>query len=245
MNTLKIDLLRNAEFIALGKDFISLIDAANPATLGINAGFAPFKAEWLSLDSLFMLERGSILTDDLVALDTRRDNAIVGIRTVADGYSRHFDPAFRAASERILACIDKYGSKIHKQNLLAETETLRNLVADFETGALMLNALTVLGLSAWVTELKDANNDFNQVYLQRTQETSAKPNDSLAARRKPAIELYRKLVKTIDAKDTLDPSPALTTLINQLNGLVDKYNQLIATRSSAGKEDKPADGPVS
>jgi hypothetical protein len=242
MNILKIDQLRNAEFIALGKDFISLIDSANPVTLGINAAYGPFKTEWLSLDSFFVLERGSILTDDLVALDARRDNAIVGLRMVIDGFSRHFDPAFRAASERLLAAIDKYGTGINRLNLLAETEVLRNLVSDLEGNSLLQNALTVLGLKTWVTELKDANNAFNQVYLQRTQETSAKPNDSLASRRKPAIELYRKLVKTIEAKNTLDPSPALSTLMGQLNGLIDKYNLLVAARSTAGKEEeKPAE----
>jgi hypothetical protein len=239
MNTLKIEKLRNGEFIAVGKDFITFIEAANPATLALGANYTSFKTTWEELDSFFMLERGSILTDDLVALDGRRDDALVGIRTVAAGYARHFNANTKAASERVLACIDKYGSAIQNQNMLAETETLRNLVADFETDVLVSNALTVLNLTAWVTELKDANNAFNQVYLQRTQEASEKPDDSLATKRKPAIDAYRKLIKTLDAKDTLDPSPALSSLMNKLNELIDKYNQLIANRS--GGKDKGTD----
>lgn len=237
MNTLKIEKLRNGEFIAVGKDFISFIEAANPATLGLGAAYSSFKSSWEELDKYFMLERGSILTDDLIALDNRRDDALVGIRTVAEGYGRHFDVASKGASERILACIDKYGSAIHRQNFLAETETIRNLVQDFENDVPVKNALTALGLTAWVAELKDANNAFNQTYLQRTQEASERPDESMATRRKPAIEVYRTLVKTIDAKNILDPSAALTSLMGSLNALIDKYNQVIANRG--GSKDKP------
>lgn len=239
MNTLKIERLRNGEFIAVGKDFISFIEAANPVTLALGINYASFKSTWEELDAYFMLERGSILTDDLVALDARRDDALVGIRTVALGYARHFTPATKAASERILACIDKYGSTIQNQNMLAETETLRNLIADFETDAPVTAALTTLNLMPWVAELKAANSEFNQVYLQRTQEAGEKPGDSMATKRKPAVDAYRKLIKTLDAKNTLDPTPALTSLMKNLNELIDKYNQLIANRS--GGKDKPAE----
>ena len=46
MNTLKIEKLRNGEFIAVGKDFITFIEAANPATLALGANYTSFKTTW-------------------------------------------------------------------------------------------------------------------------------------------------------------------------------------------------------
>jgi len=245
-NVINFPGLRNNEFLGFGNDVISIIKPSNAITFGITSAFDPFKAEWEVLSDYFALQRGSLLSNDIVNLDRRRDDAIVGIKTSAEANSKHFDPARKIAAERILATIDKFGKSIQTMNMLAETETLRSLVADFETEVLVKNSLTLLGLSDWVVELKDANNDFNVVYLQRTEEGSKRPDASFAEKRKPAILVYRKLIKTIEAKDTLDPSPALTQLMALLDELIYKYNQLINNRGNNGGKDNPdeSDKPV-
>jgi hypothetical protein len=233
--------LRNNEFLGFGNDVIKMILPLDPVSLGLSPAFDPFKAEWEALSDYFALQRGSLLSNDLVKLDKRRDDALVGIRTVAEGFVKHFNASKKSAAELILATIDKYGTSIQNFNLLGETETLRNLVEDLEGDVQVKNALTLLGIDDWVIELKDANNIFNDTYLKRTDESSKKPDASFVEKRKPAMEIYRKLVRRIEAKDEMDPSPELTKLMAMLDELILKYNQLISNRGN--KDDDESDSP--
>ena len=234
-NVINLYGLRNSEFLGYGNDLITLISAADPGALGLSPAFDPFVAEWNKLSDYFALEQGSLLSNTVEALDKRRDRAVVGIRLIADGYTKHFDEARVAAGEQILATMDKYGKSIQSQNLLAQTETVRNLVEDFEEMVPVKEALTLLGLTDFALELKNANNEFNQVYLERNAETSQKPDASFVALRKPATEVYRKLVRRIESREELDGTPELTKLINEIDELISKYNLLIANRK-AGNE---------
>ena len=231
INIINFPALRNVEFIGFGNDIIKIIDAANPTTLNLAAAYDPFKAKWNELADYFALQRGSLLSDDLRRLDERRDHALVGIRTVAEGYKKHFDPARVNAAERIMATMDKYGKSIHRQNVLAETETVRNLVTDFETDLEVKNSITLLALTDWVAELKDGNTAFNTLYLKRNEEALTKPDASLAEMRKPAMEAYRALAARLNALEILVPSPELTKVIGMINELVGKYNQTTSSRS--------------
>lgn len=243
-NVVNFSGLRNNEFLGYGNDVIKIIVGADPVALGLSVAFDPFKTEWENLSNYFALERASLLSDDLVNLDKRRDNALMGIKLVAEGYEKHFESAKKDAGERILATMEKYGKSIQNLNLLAETETVRNLVQDFEENLPVKNALVLIGLTDWVVELKNSNNEFNEVYLQRNEESSQKPDASFVEMRKPALEIYRKLIKRIDAKNELDPSAALTTLIALLEELILKYNLLVSNRAKKGGKDGDTDTPI-
>jgi hypothetical protein len=245
-NIINFSGLRNVEFVGYGNDVIKIIEGISPLPAGFTFVFEPFKSAWLNLADHFALQKGSLLSDDLRTLDARRDNAIVGIKGLCESYQKHYKPEKKDAAERIDAAIEKYGKSIHKQNLLAETETLRNLINDFETDILLKNAITLLDIADWVTELKDGNIAFNNMYLKRNEESLGKPEANMAELRKPAIELYRKLVKRLDSLDEVSPSPEVTKILGLMEELTLKYNQMISNRAKKTDKsedpDKPEDG---
>lgn len=243
IQTVKIERLRNVEFISFGKDVARLLENAGVETLGIESAFTPFKEEWESLSDYFLIQRGSELTDELVTLDNRRDDAIVGLIGLAESYLRHFSLDKRQAGEKIMLVFSKYGKGIHRQNFMAETETIRNIVDDFENNPPAKAALTFLGVADWLVELNEANDAFNQVYLQRVSAEGTKPEGSLVEKRKPCLELYRRLVKVMEARETLDPLPARASVISQINELIFKYNQLVMARlKTKSSEPEPEPG---
>jgi hypothetical protein len=64
-----------------------------------------------------------------------------------------------------------YGSGIARLNYQAETATLNNLMRDWENKPELTDAVAFFSLSAWVDELKAANDSLQyQKYLSRTQE---------------------------------------------------------------------------
>ena len=94
-------------------------------------------------------------TAELATLDERRDNGIICLRKLADGYINHHDPAKRQAGKRLLNAIDKYGRQISKMNYQAETSVLDNLVVDLQKGEANAAAVKLLGLGDTVTENRD------------------------------------------------------------------------------------------
>jgi hypothetical protein len=240
-NIINFQGLRNVEFVGFGNDVIKIIEAVTPLPPGFTFVYEPFKSAWLNLADHFALQRGSLLSDDITALDERRDNAIVGIKGIAESYQKHFQKEKKEAGERIEMAIDKYGKAIHKQNLLAETESIRNIVSDFEGDVLLQNAVTLLDIADWISELKEANLAFNNMYLKRNEESLSKPEANMAELRKPAIELYRKVIKRLESLDDVSPSPEVTKILGLLDELIVKYNQTIAQRNK--KSDKGEDSP--
>lgn len=93
--------------------------------------------------------------------------------------------------------------------------------------------MTAFSLQPWLDELQDANTQFNDEYLTRTQEYGAANPETIKSKREEVNVAYYALRDRIDALHTLvetPPSP-YTTVINQLNALTDQYNTLLLHRT--------------
>ena len=96
--------------------------------------------------------------------------------------------------------------------------------------------MDILQLSDWAEELKRANDQFNKAYLARVEEKSQTVQTSTTLElRQTAINSYRDLCKNIEARATLSTG-VYDGLINQLNVLTTKYNQLVDSRKSASQK---------
>jgi len=117
-------------------------------------------------------------------------------------------------------------------NTQAETATLNSIHGDWEIKTELKAAITKLNLTAWVAELKTANNLFQQKFLARTQEYGAASPETLRAKRDETIAAYYELRNFIDAYEVIQPGAAITKLINELNALIEQYNALLKTRAT-------------
>jgi Family of unknown function (DUF6261) len=235
----------NADFIQYQKDVISIINANSPATLHLDVQVTALQTALAPLDALFVTERGSDSTDDLVLLDARRDDALVGIHTVAEGYSHHFDAGFKDAAASVLKTMDNYGTHLSKLSLTAETSVITSLVTDLQDTKLA-PALTALNITAWVAELQAANTAFNTLYLSRNSEYAAKPQGNIPDLRKQVTASYNQLVQHLAAYATLNPEEAgYVTITNQLNSIIKKYNENVNKRTGKDKPPVNPEAPVS
>jgi hypothetical protein len=223
---------RNSEFIRYMKNVSSICGNNNPQLLQIEAQVTGLQAATAPLDDLFMIERGNLLTAELQALDTRRDEAISGLRMAATAFIYHFDPAIKNAATILAAAIDKYGSGLARLNYIAETEVIDSFVADIAGDAQLAAAIATLKLESWVAELKTANQLFDSTYINRTGSYASKPDGSLTELRLVTAKAYNELVAHITAHHTLSPSDGYAKLIGELNSLSDQYNKMVNSRSS-------------
>jgi hypothetical protein len=224
--------LRNPDFLQFLKDLSAIILANDPAALKVTDQYNAVQLVRKTLEQLFMPERSSAITEDIIALDLRRDNAINGIIGLAQSYTYHFDGNTRTAASMLSNYFGTYGAGIARENYTSETAILTNIVTDLHNKPNLSAAIATLQLLDWVTELDTANQAFNQKYLQRTQELAAASADTMRAKRSEAANAYYDLRNNLDAYFTITKGAGpFATAINEVNALIDQYNKLITGRS--------------
>ncbi len=241
MNAIDLRILRNAEYLQYMKDFAGIINLNDPATLQIDAKLAAFNAKNTELEELFKKALANDRTAVILALDERRDDAINGISLFLQGYAYHYEEDKKQNAQKLLTNMAIYGSGISRQNYMAETATLNNMMNDFANKPELAAAVTAFNLQPWIDELNVANTLFNTEYLSRTQEYGDANPDTIKSKREEVNGTYYALRDRIDALHILvetPPSP-YTTVINQLNALTDQYNVLLIHRQEA-----PPENPV-
>jgi hypothetical protein len=230
---------RNAEYLQFMKNFVSLVDANDPAALNVVAQLAALVAKSDELETLFKKEQASEITQELLDIDGRRDRAFNGILAVVDGFTYHFEEAKAQAAARLKANLNLYGVGVARQNYQAETAILTSIVNDWENKPELTAAMNLLGLKEWKDELKAANELFDKRYLARTLEYSEASPENLVTKRTETTQVYFKLRQFIDAFAVTVDTPIYEKVTNQLNALIDQYNTLLNNRAASGGNEPP------
>lgn len=241
MNAIELKLLRNAEYLQYVKDYLGIINLNNPTQLGIEAKLNAFTGKITELEALYKKALASEKTQELLALDERRDDAINGIYYFLLSQTYHFEADKQQQAQLLLSNMELYGSGIARLNYQAETATLNNIIRDWENKPELTDAVSAFNLAAWVNELKNANEDFNTKYLLRTQEYGNANPETIRMKRDETNAAYYALRDRIDALHLLvetPPSP-YETVINQLNALTDQYNKLLVNRTDTSSLASP------
>ncbi len=241
MTTIDLPKLRNAEYLQYMKDYAGIINLNDPATLQIDTKLAAFTTKTDELEDLFKKALANERTQAILTLDERRDDAINGITSFLQGYSFHYEADKKQNAQKLLTALAIYGSGVSRQNYMAETATINNIIVDFSDKPELAAAVTAFSLQPWIDELATANTLFNTEYLARTLEYGDANPDTIKTKREEVNVTYYALRDRIDALHTLvetPPSP-YTTVINQLNALTDQYNVLLVHR-----QEVPPENPV-
>lgn len=234
MNAIHLRLLRNAEYLQYMKDYAAIINLNNPATLQIDAKLSAFETKSSELENLFKKALASDKTKTVLELDERRDNAINGIAGYVQSLLYHFDSETRKNAQLLQDNLTIYGSGIARMNYQSETATLTNIYRDWTTETELADAVTNLNLTAWLNEMNDANTQFNVQFLARTQEYGDANPETIKSKREETNTAYYALRDRIDALHTLAETAEspYSTVINQLNALIDQYNVLLMKREN-------------
>lgn len=237
INSILLRELRNANYLQFQKDFLAIISRNNPAVLQIETKYDELSAKTNELENLFKKVLANPISQELLVLDERRDAAINGIYYVALGNSYHYDANLKQAAVALLANIKLYGSGIARLNYQAETATINSLMNDWENKPELSQAIDTLGLKAWKDELGSINTEFSTRYLDRTQDYGNATPETVKIKREETNTVYYALRDRINALHLLvetPPSP-YSTVINQLNALVEQYNLLLTVPNENGE----------
>lgn len=239
---------RQGDTIQYFSNVLSLIPEATAATLQVASQRTQLDTATKNLIEKWQPAVGSALTPEISALDTQRDMTFTGFKMTVDNWAtNHYDPAWRQAAFIISDNIAGHGDKITVMRYQQQTATLNAIINDC-LGDHATHVAT-LGLTAWVTQIKNLNDTFNSKYLERTSELAIVEPGIIAALVNEAIVAFRQLKSIFEARQAIalaDADPLLTqyeTVASEWNSLTQQYND--AVNRYADTDPPPAPEPDS
>ena len=181
-----------------------------------------FKAAVSAEDEALKISQKSLLTDEIAKADSDRDALYAGYKKAVEGFLAMPIADMAQAAKILSQHIKDY--KINTADQLdKETGLLVNFITDLEDK--YTAQVTKLGLTAFVTNMKEANERVRTLTLQRTNEKMGVTVGALKAARTASDTAYRALVKMVNALALVLGEKDYTAFIDYVNTEVTHYKR--------------------
>ena len=181
-----------------------------------------FKAAVAAEDEALKISQKSLLTDEIAKADSDRDALYAGYKKAVEGFLAMPIADMAQAAKILSQHIKDY--KINTADQLdKETGLLVNFISDLEDK--YAAQVTKLGLTAFVTNLKEANERVRTLTLQRTNEKIGITVGALKTARTASDDAYRALVKMVNAIALVFGEKDYTAFIDYVNTEVTHYKR--------------------
>ena len=188
-----------------------------------------FKAAVTAEDEALKISQKSLLTDDIAKADNDRDALYAGYKKAVEGFLAMPVADMAQAAKVLSQHIKDY--KINTAGQLdKETGLLVNFITDLE-GKFSAQVNT-LGLTAFVTNLKEANERVRTLTLQRTNEKMGITVGALKTARTASDDAYRALVKMMNALALVFGEKDYTSFIDYVNTEITHYKREVLNQKS-------------
>ena len=206
--------------------FVSNILARAEADTAVNGKASElvsnFKAAVSAEDEALKISQKSLLTDDIAKADIDRDALYAGYKKAVEAFLAMPIADMAQAAKVLAQHIKDY--KINTAGQLdKETGLLVNFVSDLEDK--YAAQVAKLGLTAFVTNLKEANERVRTLTLQRTNEKMGVTVGALKTARTASDDAYRALVKMVNALALVFGEKDYTAFIDYVNTEVTHYKR--------------------
>ena len=190
-----------------------------------------FKAAVAAEDEALKISQKSLLTDEIAKADSDRDALYAGYKKAVEGFLAMPIADMAQAAKILSQHIKDY--KINTADQLdKETGLLVNFISDLEDK--YAAQVAKLGLTAFVTNLKEANERVRTLTLQRTNEKIGITVGALKTARTASDDAYRALVKMVNALALVFGEKDYTAFIDYVNTEVAHYKrEVLGKKASA------------
>ena len=219
--------LQHLEHYQFTDHLLTMAKEANVAKL--TAVLKPLEDAFKAEDEAVFPQRGNAMNAQLRELDDRRDKAYYSLQHAVDAGLYSEEAEELEAAKRVSEIMKRYAG-VATMNYDKETGGLKNLLADLaETEA--AKALKVLHAEGAVKRISDHNKAFDEAFRGRF--AGDKKLYDMKALRRVTDKAIDAVVRRIDSLDDLEPSAAITALINRYNQLVDNRHTLLKQRETS------------
>ena len=219
--------LQHLEHYQFTDHLLTMAKEANVEKL--TAVLKPLEDAFKDEDEAVFPKKGNEMNAQLRELDDRRDKAYYSLQHAVDAGLYSEEAEELEAAKRVSEIMKRYAG-VATMNYDKETGGLKNLLADLaETEA--AKALKVLHAEGAVKRIGDHNKAFDEAFRGRF--AGDKKLYDMKALRRVTDKAIDAVVRRIDSLDDLEPSAAITALINRYNQLVDNRHTLLKQRETS------------
>ena len=227
LRSFRRDRLQHLDHYQFTDHLLTMAKEANVAKL--TAVLKPLEDAFKAEDEAVFPQRGNAMNAQLRELDDRRDKAYYSLQHAVDAGLYSEEATELEAAKRVSEIMKRYAG-VATMNYDKETGGLKNLLADLaETEA--AKALKVLHAEGAVKRIGDHNQAFDEAFRGRF--AGDKKLYDMKALRRVTDKAIDAVVRRIDSLDDLEPSAAITALINRYNQLVDNRHTLLKQRETS------------
>ncbi len=206
--------------------FVSNILARAEADIAVKAKAADqvnnLKVAVAAEDEALKVSQKSLLTDDIAKADNDRDALYAGYKKAVEAFLAMPIADMAQAAKVLSQHIKDYKINTAAQ-LDKETGLLVNFIADLEDK--YADQVAKLGLTAFVTNMKEANERVRTLTLQRTNEKMGITVGALKTARTATDDAYRALVKMVNALSLVFGENDYAAFIDYVNTEVTHYKR--------------------
>ena len=190
-----------------------------------------FKTAVSAEDEALKISQKSLLTDEIAKADSDRDALYAGYKKAVEGFLAMPIADMAQAAKILSQHIKDY--KINTADQLdKETGLLVNFISDLEDK--YAAQVAKLGLTAFVTNMKEANERVRTLTLQRTNEKIGITVGALKTARTASDDAYRALVKMVNALALVFGEKDYTAFIDYVNTEITHYKrEVLGQKASA------------
>lgn len=189
-----------------------------------------FKVAVAAEDEALKISQKSLLTDDIAKADIDRDALYAGYKKAVEAFLAMPIADMAQAAKVLAQHIKDY--KINTAGQLdKETGLLVNFITDLEDK--YSAQVAKLGLTAFVTNLKEANERVRTLTLQRTNEKMGVTVGALKAARTSSDDAYRALVKMVNALALVFGEKDYTAFIDYVNTEITHYKREVLNQKAS------------
>ena len=189
-----------------------------------------FKTAVSAEDEALKISQKSLLTDEIAKADSDRDALYAGYKKAVEGFLAMPIADMAQAAKVLAQHIKDY--KINTADQLdKETGLLVNFISDLEDK--YAAQVAKLGLTAFVTNLKEANERVRTLTLQRTNEKIGITVGALKTARTASDDAYRALVKMVNALALVYGEKDYTAFIDYANTEITHYKREVLNQKAS------------
>ncbi|MDR1346565.1 MAG: DUF6261 family protein [Bacteroidales bacterium] len=217
--------LKNETHVQFNESANALFVKYNPQTLGIAPLHALFKTAFDREIAALDFMRKSEITAQIFEQDRVRDAVFRGFSDTVKGAIRHFDPAWSEAAERLHNLFRHYGN-IAQKTFDDETAAINDLLRELQEKS-FATAITLLGLTPWQEKLREENDRFAQLMMDRYRETAQKTPYRMTAARRDTDKYYHAIIGQLE-NISLAATADISELVRELNAVTDRFKSILA-----------------
>ncbi|MDR1645159.1 MAG: DUF6261 family protein [Tannerellaceae bacterium] len=248
--------LRNAEHFDMYKNIRDAIAARALKPLSLLTPWNAFDRSFAKEDVIYKRYFHKIETRHVTEAHENRRIRTMGLKRTLEAGTYNIDPLIKKAAEDLLEVMNNYAD-ILRSPMTEVTAMIFNMIQDMELPKYAADSALVPGAAATIALLEQANNAFNELYLERTgKEEDMKTEGSLSGARRQTdfdggylFEAINTFYHANEMSHPKDPevSAVLSAIIHDVNAIIHRYEAIYARRNpkwrpgSSGKPSTPGD----